>query len=106
MINHRLLGAHTGLRVSTLALGTARLGTAPDRDVDPAEVHATLRAFADAGGNFLDTSSAYQGGRAEEMLGAFLAEAGRDQFVIASKYGRTPLANLLSRPSATTVARC
>ncbi|HEX7600684.1 MAG TPA: aldo/keto reductase [Polyangiaceae bacterium] len=79
--------------MSALALGTARLGTAPERDVDPAEVHATLRAFADAGGNFLDTSSAYQGGRAEEMIGAFLAEAGRDRFVVASKYGRTPLPN-------------
>ncbi len=52
-----------------------------------------LHAFADAGGNFLDTSSAYQLGAAEEMVGAFLAEVRRDDFVVASKYGRTAFAS-------------
>ena len=93
MINQRLLGAHTGLRVSALALGTGRIGTAPDRATDPGEARATLDAFADAGGTFLDTSSAYQRGRAEEMLGEFLTDRGRDAFVVASKYGRTPQVN-------------
>ncbi len=91
MIKQRLLSEHTGLRISAIALETGRLGTSKDRPVDLVEARATFHAFADAGGTFLDTSSAYQGGHAEEMVGAFLAERGRDAFVVSSKYGRTPL---------------
>jgi hypothetical protein len=57
--------------------------------VDEGAVRRVLHAFADAGGDLFDTSSAYQLGASEERLGAFLAEAGRDRFIIASKYGRT-----------------
>ena len=88
-MKHRLLGAHTGLRVSALALGTGRLGLQSGRESDPGQARAVLHAFAEAGGNFLDTSSAYQLGRSEEMIGSFLAEVKRDDFVIASKYSRT-----------------
>jgi aryl-alcohol dehydrogenase-like predicted oxidoreductase len=83
MLAQQLLGKRTGLRVSAVALGTARL-------VDAAP---TLKAFVDAGGTFFDSSSAYQGGNAEAQLGRFLAEAGRDPFVIASKYCRTTKAD-------------
>ena len=48
-----------------------------------------LEAYAKAGGNFVDTSSAYQLGGAEEAVGSFLHDAGRDDFVLVSKYGRT-----------------
>lgn len=81
-VGQTLLGSRTGLRVSNVALGTSRL-------VDAAP---TLRAFVDDGGTLFDTSSAYQGGNAEAQLGAFLADVGRDRFVIASKYCRTPQA--------------
>ncbi len=93
-MKYHLLGEHTGLRVSPIALGTARLGTgATAGPPDAAAASAALHAFADAGGNFLDTSSAYQLGAAEEKVGAFLAEVRRDDFVVASKYGRTALAS-------------
>ncbi len=88
-MEYRLLGARTGLRVSALALGTGRLGVQPGQPDDPAAARAVFRAFAEAGGNFIDTSSAYQFGHAEELLGSFVAETRRDDFVIASKYGRT-----------------
>src|SRR5712675_953795 len=90
MMRHCILGSRTGLRVSELALGTGRLGIAPRRDTDRTIGQATLTAFAEAGGNFIDAVSAYQFGVAEEMVGNFLSQAGRDRFVVASKYGRTP----------------
>ena len=82
-MDYHLFGARTGLRVSTLALGTGRL--------DLAEAQRIFAAYIDAGGNFLDTSSGYLGGKAEEALGTFLARGTeRERLVIASKYGRTP----------------
>ena len=89
-MNYRLLGNRTGLRVSELALGTGRIGTSGGSDIDRSTVRDVFRAFAEAGGTFIDTSSAYLGGQAEELLGEFLAESDRDQFVISTKYTRTP----------------
>jgi aryl-alcohol dehydrogenase-like predicted oxidoreductase len=88
-VKRRLLGKHTGLSVSALALGTGRLGMNRVGATDDNAAQRVLRAFAEAGGDLFDTSSAYQIGASEERLGAFLAEAGRDRFIIASKYGRT-----------------
>lgn len=88
-MRQKLLGRRTGLRVSEMALGCGLLGVVGNAG-DPHEAKRTLAAFADAGGNLIDTSSAHQGGRSEEMVGAFLGEAGRDRFVISTKYGRPP----------------
>jgi aryl-alcohol dehydrogenase (NADP+) len=53
---------------------------------DEPEAHRMLDAFAAAGGNFIDTADTYGGGRAEEMIGRWLARHGnRDDFVIATK---------------------
>lgn len=89
-MRHHLLGSRTGLRVSEVALGTGRLGSTPSGEVDVATAKATIAAFIEAGGNLIDTSSAYQGGRAEEAIGAALPGAARDAVVISSKFGRTP----------------
>lgn len=97
-MKYHLLGQRTGLRVSELALGTGRL--------DVGEAPRVLAAYAEAGGNFIDTSSAYLGGKAEELLGDFLASGTeRDRFVIASKYGRTPGGNGTAPVSATASGR-
>ncbi|MDT7788776.1 MAG: hypothetical protein QOF58_7195 [Pseudonocardiales bacterium] len=73
-MRYRLFG-QTGLRVSELLLGTMTL-----RDEDSAR--RVLDVYADAGGNFLDTASAY--GESEEVLGAVMRR--RDRFVLATKY--------------------
>ncbi len=91
-MRYRLLGSRTGLQVSEFALGTGRLGTVPAGGIDRAAARKTIEAYAEAGGNFIDTSSAYLSGLAEEVVGEFLADAGRDRFVVSSKYGRTALA--------------
>jgi aryl-alcohol dehydrogenase-like predicted oxidoreductase len=44
-----------------------------------------LNAYADAGGNFIDTANVYTEGTSETFLGEFLQNR-RDQFVLASKF--------------------
>ncbi|RCV53383.1 aldo/keto reductase [Marinitenerispora sediminis] len=74
-MRYRLLGP-TGLRVSELFLGAMGFD-------DVAESRRVLDAYADAGGNVIDTASAY--GRSEELLGTLL-DGRRDRFVLGSKY--------------------
>jgi aryl-alcohol dehydrogenase-like predicted oxidoreductase len=45
-------------------------------------------AFAEAGGNFVDTASNYTDGQSEEIVGA-LVEPDRERFVLATKYTLT-----------------
>ena len=79
----------TGVRVSQLTLGTGMLGAAKDGSTDPGRAAALLEMYAEAGGNCLDISDAYQGGRSEELIGEWLRDR-RDAIVLVSKYTRTP----------------
>ncbi len=91
VLRYRTFGRLTGLRVSELALGTANFGAGPGARAEPAQARAIFEAFAEAGGTFLDTADAYQGGSAEELTGEFLAGR-RDDFVLATKYTRSAAA--------------
>ena len=84
-MQYKLLG-RSGLRVSELCLGCATFGTnwGPIGS-DKRESRRIFEAFAEAGGNFLDTSNRYQEGQSEEFLGEFL-ERDRERFVVATKY--------------------
>ncbi len=84
-----LLGGRTGLSVSELALGTGRFGMGQDGKFDQEAAQAVLADFLEAGGNFIDTSSVYIRGRAEEVIGSIVSGPLRDDVVIASKFGRT-----------------
>ncbi|MEV0248561.1 aldo/keto reductase [Nocardia sp. NPDC050712] len=76
-MRYRLFGT-TGLRVSEIILGTMGFR-------DPDAARALLEAYAEAGGNVLDTASAY--GSSEEVLGEIIDR--RDRFVLGSKYTLT-----------------
>jgi aryl-alcohol dehydrogenase-like predicted oxidoreductase len=76
---------NTGLRVSELCLGAMTFGTEWGWGADEAESRRMFEAFADAGGNFVDTANAYTGGTSERYLGKFL-QGRRDRFVVATKY--------------------
>ncbi len=89
-MHYRLLG-HTGLRVSEAALGTMTFGTDWGWGADIDETRKIFDAYAEAGGNFVDTADRYTNGTAEKMVGEFV-RADRDKFVVASKY------TLSSRP--------
>jgi aryl-alcohol dehydrogenase-like predicted oxidoreductase len=45
-----------------------------------------MEAFADAGGNFLDTANIYKLGTSEKIIGEFISPRDRDFFVLATKY--------------------
>ena len=81
----RTLG-RSGLPVSPLALGTMTFGNKGWGSAD-AVSRAVFDAYADAGGNFVDTADVYGGGRSEELVGEFVRERGlRDEVVLATKY--------------------
>jgi aryl-alcohol dehydrogenase-like predicted oxidoreductase len=75
----KLLGS-TGLRVSSLAMGTMSFGG----DADDATAKALYRAARDAGVNLFDCADVYAKGRSEVMLGRLIA-AERDDIVLATK---------------------
>jgi aryl-alcohol dehydrogenase-like predicted oxidoreductase len=73
-MRYRLFG-RTGLRISELLLGAMGFR-------DAQQSRRIVDAYADAGGNVIDTASAY--GESEAILGEAIAQ--RDRFVLATKY--------------------
>lgn len=86
----------TGLRVSQVALGTGNFGTGWGYGADPDVSTAIFNAYAEAGGNFIDSADVYQFGQSEALLGKLL-EGRREDFVLATKFtnGAVPNANRL-----------
>ena len=85
-MRQRHLG-RSGLLVSRLALGTMTWG----RDTDVDDAAAQLRAYADAGGNLLDTADVYGDGQAESVIGQLLGPVvPRAEMLIATKAGLRP----------------
>ena len=86
-MRYRLLGP-TGLKVSELCLGTMTFGTDWGWGADEDECGRIVAAFAEAGGNFVDTANNYTDGSSESIVGALTA-SDRDRWVIATKYTLT-----------------
>ncbi|WP_322010697.1 aldo/keto reductase [Paraburkholderia sp. J12] len=84
-MRYKLFGKHTGLRVSELVLGAGNFGTRWGHGATPDEARRIFDAYADAGGNFIDTANGYQFGESEEILGDLLGGR-RDDFVLATKF--------------------
>ncbi|MBT8486173.1 MAG: aldo/keto reductase [Phycisphaerales bacterium] len=82
--HYRLLG-RSGLRVSPLCLGTMTFGTDWGWGADRDTSRAIFDAYAEAGGNFIDTANFYTKGTSEKLVGEFVGRE-RDRFVIATKY--------------------
>lgn len=83
-MRYRLLG-RSGLRVSEFCLGTMTFGEDWGWGASKDASRAMFDAFAEAGGNFIDTSSNYTNGTAESFVGDFVS-GDRDYWVIATKY--------------------
>ena len=84
-MNYKLLGI-SGLKVSELCLGTMGFGTENGWGADQQASLSIMEAFANAGGNFLDTANFYKNGTSEKIIGEFVSSRDRDHFVIATKY--------------------
>ena len=80
---------NTDIQVTRLCLGTMQFGWTADE----AASFAVLDAYAEAGGNFLDSADIYsrwakgnRGGESEEIIGRWMkARGNRDWFVVATK---------------------
>ncbi|WP_227353667.1 aldo/keto reductase [Haladaptatus salinisoli] len=78
----------TGTKVSEIAFGTWRFGRENDDgevEIGEERAHELLDAYADAGGNFVDTADMYGDGESERYIGNWLADRDREDFVAASK---------------------
>lgn len=82
-MEQRVVG-HSGLRVSSLGLGTMTWG----RDTDPLDATTMLTDFLDAGGTLVDTAAGYADGGAESLLGELLqGTVSRTDVQIVTKAG-------------------
>ncbi|HJT56847.1 MAG TPA: aldo/keto reductase [Ktedonobacteraceae bacterium] len=87
-MNYRKLG-RTGLKVSALCLGTMQWGWTADEQT----AFAVMDAFAEHGGNFLDTAdfysrwiSGHQGGESEAIIGHWMqSRRNRESIIVATK---------------------
>lgn len=79
-MEYRYLG-RTGMRVSELCLGAMTFG----RETPEDESYALLDRFAEAGGTFIDTADVYSRGTSETIVGRWLDEQRREDWVIATK---------------------
>src|ERR1700680_2425775 len=84
-MRYKILGQHTGLRVSELVLGAGMFGTRWGHGADRDESRRVFDGYVEAGGNFLDTSDSYQFGESESPLREF-TKTSRDDLVVATKY--------------------
>ena len=80
----KLFGS-SGLRVSELALGTMTFGPDWGWGADKETSKAIFDAYAEAGGNFIDTAVNYTDGTSEKYVGEFI-HSDREHFVLATKY--------------------
>ncbi|KAL4996957.1 NADP-dependent oxidoreductase domain-containing protein [Aspergillus recurvatus] len=87
---YRVLSSTAGIRVSPLQLGAMSIGEAWSDlmgSMDKESSFKLLDAFAEAGGNFIDTSNNYQSEQSESWLGEWMASRNnRDRMVIATKF--------------------
>lgn len=92
----RRLG-NTGILVSELCLGTMNFGQ-PEWGVDEAASLGVIKAYFDAGGNFIDTADVYTGGISEQICAKALAGR-RDAIIVATK-GHFPVTAKFGEPPA------
>ncbi len=79
-MNYRFLGK-IGMKVSELCLGAMTFGRESSEELS----FQMLDRFVEAGGNFIDTANVYGRGVSEEIVGRWLKDKPRDDYVIATK---------------------
>ncbi|RYY44275.1 MAG: aldo/keto reductase [Sphingomonadales bacterium] len=87
LTDYRTLG-RSGLHVSPLCLGGMTFGAPNNSAADEPTSEAMMDAFAEAGGNFIDTSNVYCRGESERIIGRWLGASPyrRDRMVLATKF--------------------
>ena len=83
-MRYRTMG-HSGLRVSELFLGAMTFGEDWGWGAPVEECRKLFAAYAEAGGNVIDTANKYTEGSSERIVGELIAGE-RDRFVVCTKY--------------------
>lgn len=83
-MKYRTFGS-SGLRVCELILGSMTFGEQGGVGAPIEECRRILDAYAEAGGNAVDTAINYRGGLSEEFVGELL-DGRREDFVLSTKY--------------------
>jgi aryl-alcohol dehydrogenase-like predicted oxidoreductase len=86
-MRYKLLG-RTGLRVSELCLGAMTFGDGRGWGASEKECRLIVDAFAEAGGNFIDTANYYARGESERIVGKLIRPE-RERWVLSTKYTLT-----------------
>ena len=83
MLRRHILG-RTGFEVSEISLGAGQIASTGHGRISEENAFSVLRAFVDAGGNFIDTARGY--GESERFIGEYFRVNGvPDDLIIASK---------------------
>ena len=85
-MNYTVFGK-TGLQVSQIALGTGNFGTGWGHGADAHESEAIFNAYAEAGGNFIDTADIYQFGQCERPNSSPLSPTERARPTCTGAFG-------------------
>ena len=80
-MEYRPLG-RTGVRVSSLCLGTMNFGAPTPEEDSIRMIHKAM----DAGVNFIDTADMYNLGESEKVVGRALADGRRQRVILATKF--------------------
>ena len=83
-MKYKLLGK-SGLRAAELCLGTMTFGEEWGWGANYRESRKIFEAYAEAGGNFIDTANMYTNGVSEKYVGDFIHKD-RGNWILATKY--------------------
>jgi aryl-alcohol dehydrogenase-like predicted oxidoreductase len=94
IMEYRLLG-HSGLKVSTITIGTMTFGgdAATIGHTERADAERQIDLCLDHGVNLVDTANVYAGTVSEQIIGDVLAENGRRDRVLLATKVRFPVGN-------------
>jgi aryl-alcohol dehydrogenase-like predicted oxidoreductase len=85
-MKYRRLG-RTGLKVSVIGVGTWQFGGEWGRTYTQAEADSVLRRSKEVGINLIDTAECYGDHLSEQLIGGFLKNDRREDWVVATKFG-------------------
>ncbi|CAM4328806.1 aldo/keto reductase [Paenibacillus tarimensis] len=100
-MKYRLLGK-TGLNVSVIGIGTWQFGGEWGINYSQEEASAVLRRGKELGINLIDTAECYGDHLSERLIGGYLKEDKREDWILATKFGHHFHANFTRDDRAST----
>lgn len=85
-MQYRRLGS-TDLKVSAIGIGTWQFGGEWGKDFSQAEVNEILNQCKEVGINLIDTAECYGDHLSERLIGEFISQDRREDWIIATKFG-------------------